>query len=120
MELLVRIEKTLRRRRRERAYAGPCRADDVAEHRMLALELGVLDVLAPADEIGEALDDQRLRCYRVGADSAHAGKHGCIGGRLVRRHHALPDGDRAHAASIAIASLTGHTSTQMPQPLQWR
>ena len=64
----MRVEQSLRRRRRERPDAGARRRDHVAEHRVLALEVRVLDVVASGDELREPLDDERLRRDRVAAD----------------------------------------------------
>ena len=101
----------------------PARAarDDVAEHRVLALEVRVLDVVAAGDEIGEALDDERLRRDRVAADRPNAREHHRVRRGFVGRQHDAPVRQRlAHAgtSSIAIAFRTGQTTSQMPQPLQ--
>ena len=116
------------------AYSNPCddvavnvrtparaAAIDVAEHRVLALEIRELDVVASRDEIGEPLDDERLRRDRVAADRADAREHHRVRRGVVGRQHDPSVRQRlAHAltSSIAIAFRTGQTTSQMPQPLQ--
>jgi hypothetical protein len=53
----VRVEQTLRRCRGEGANAGAGGRDRVTEHRVLALEIRVLDIVAPGVQIREPLDD---------------------------------------------------------------
>ena len=122
VELLVRVQQPLRRGRGERPDAGPRRRDHVAEHRVLALEVRELDVVAARDELGEPLDDQRLRRDRVAADRLGAREHDRVGRGLVRRSaRRRPRGRRPltlGTSSIAIALRTGQTTSQMPQPLQ--
>ena len=89
-------------------------ADRVAEHRVLALEIGELDVAPSRDEVGEPLDDQRLGCDRVARDGADAREHDRVRRRFVGGHHH----SHAGTSSIAIAFRTGQTTSQMPQPLQ--
>ena len=100
VQLLVRVQQPLRRRRRERADAGPRRRDDVPEHRVLALEVRELDVVASRDELREPLDDDRLRRDRVAADRPDAREHHRVRGGLVGRQHHAPvrqrPGSRGH------------------------
>ena len=68
---------------------------------------------AVGDELGEGLDDRRLRRDRVdgddvGVDLAH---------RVRDRLAAGEEPDVAHSGTIAIAP-TGQTSAQIAQPLQ--
>jgi hypothetical protein len=123
VELFVRVQQALRRGRGERADAGTGRRDCEAEHRMLALEVGELDVLATGAGLGEPFDDQRLRRDRIAGDHLCAREHDRQCDRVVCGHHSTA-GARAcaHAAisSSRSAPCTGQTTSQMPQPLQWR
>ena len=73
-------------------------AIDVSEHRMLALEVRVLDVVPSRDEIREPLDDDRLRRDRVAADRAARAR--------ASPHTPLPRWRSAPRARAAASRLT--------------
>ena len=104
----------LRGRRGHRPRAGESGADRGAHRRVLGLDVDDLRLgRAVGDELGEGLDDRRLRRDRVdgddvGVDLAH---------RVRDRLAAGEQPDVAHSATIAIAP-TGQTSAQIAQPLQ--
>ena len=73
------------------------------------------------DELGEALDDQRLRRDRVAGDLLRPREDGGDRRGLVAGENgasARELGAHAGTSSIAIALRTGQTSSQIPQPLQ--
>ena len=94
-------------------------AIDVAEHRVLALEIRVLDVVAAGDEVGEPLDDDRLRRDRVGGDrpAARARRRRPLPRSAVRTVRPRGSGDHACTSSIAIASCTGQHGLADPAAL---
>ena len=104
----------LRRRRGHRARACEGGADRGAHGRVLGLDVDDLGLgRAVGDELGERLDDRRLRRDRVdgddvGVDLAH---------RVRDRLAAGEESDVGHSGTIAIAP-TGQTSAQIAQPLQ--
>src|SRR5581483_10831535 len=111
------------RRGCECANAGAHRSAREAEHGVLALEVRELDVVTAGVELRETLDDQRLRRDGVAGNDLRTREHDRERSRLVRGDH-RPAGAHgsAHAAtsSSRTAPRTGQTTTQMPQPLQWR
>ena len=119
----MRVQQALRRGSGESADPGARGRDCEAEHRMLALEVGELDVFAACAELGEPLDDERLRRDRVAGDHLCSREYDRQCDRVVCGHNRTA-GTRntAHAAisSSRSAPRTGQTTSQIPQPLQWR
>ncbi len=74
-------------------------------------ELGVK--LAVGAHLRQELDNLGLRRDRVGGDDLRAGQHGAVGQRVV------PHDDFLHFRSSTMTMhFDGHSSAQMPQPLQ--
>ena len=84
VERLRHVEQALARRGRVRARAGGRGADRGRHRRELGLDDQVLArrELARADEVGERLDDMRLRRDRVGADHLRAAERDRLGDGL--------------------------------------
>ena len=92
----------LRRGRGHRARAGERRADRRAHRRVLGLDVDELAVRASVrDELGEALDDRRLRGDRVDRHDVRD-RSGASRARPPRRRSA------ARGRAVLTASLLGH------------
>ena len=118
------------------ARAGALGGERVAEHRVLALEVGEDDVVALGGEVGEPLDDERLRRDRVAGDLLDAREDGgdrrglvaastnaCVraGGALTLIRHLLHLDrvlDRADVladpAALAVVEVDHHRSVLAP------
>ena len=106
--------EALRRGGGHRARPGEGGADRGAHGRVLGLDVDDLRLRSPVgDELGEGLDDRRLRCDRVDGDDVGVDLTHRVRDRLA----AGEEPDVVHSGTIAIAP-TGQTSAQIAQPLQ--